>query len=140
MTKRYRSKTSYGLLAFVFLVFFGPVVADLFQDGFGDARLGVLAFLVPIFALVVHVFFGTVYTIRGGKLHIQCGFISYRPIDIAKIKSISASRSLLAAPAPSFDRLEIRFGRFGRMLISPKDKAGLTQSLASINPDILIQI
>lgn len=136
MTKTYPSKTAYGLLAFVFLVFYGPLVLDFARHGYSPAMLGVIAFLTSIFGFVAHLFFATAYTIRDGRLHIKCGFISYAPIDIADIKEISKTNSLLAAPAPSFDRIEIRHGKFGSVVISPKDKEGLARHLVSINPNI----
>lgn len=139
MMNTFRSKVSYGLLIFVFLAFFGPLLVDWLCNGRHPANLGVLLFLIPVFLLVVHMLLATVYTIRGGKLHIKCGFISYRAIDIADVKSISASGSWLAAPAASFDRLEIRYGKFDSILVSPKDKVGFAQSLARINPDIIMQ-
>lgn len=136
----FRSKVSYGLLSFVFMAFFGPVLVDSLWNGAQPASWGIVLFLVPIFVLVVHMLVATVYTIRDGQLHIKCGFIAYRPIDLADVKSISASRSWLAAPAPSFDRLEIRYGRFDGILVSPKDKVGFAQAVARVNPEIIIQL
>lgn len=136
MTKIYPSKTSYGLLAFVFLVFYGPLALDFVRHGYSPAMLGIIAFLTSIFGFVAHLFFATAYTIRDGRLHIQCGFISYAPIDIAEMKEILKTNSFIAAPAPSFDRIEIRYGKFGSLVISPEDKDALARHLVSINPNI----
>lgn len=42
----------------------------------------------------------------------------------------------MSSPAPSLDRIELTYGEFGLIIISPKDKIGFAQELIKINPKI----
>lgn len=140
MTMKYPSKVSYGLLIFIFLIFFAPLSFELFNDGvqskFNSGIVGLIGFLLILFALVSHLFLQTFYIIDGSQLKIKCGFISYKPIEIKHITELSATHSLAASPAPSFDRIEIKYGKFGTIIISPKDKFSFANHLLNINPNI----
>jgi len=136
MTKKYPSKVSYGLLIIIFLVFYGPLVPDLINGDLSGKMIGLIGFLSLIFAFVLHLFFGTLYTIENNKLKIKCGIFSYKPIEIDKIKEVSKTKSIISSPAPSFDRIEIKYGKFDEIIISPKDKLNFTNDLVIINPNI----
>ena len=62
--------------------------------------------------------------------------IFFTPIDIENITEISKTRSLISSPAPSFDRIEIKYGKFDEIIISPEDKMNFTIDLTKINPNI----
>ena len=81
-------------------------------------------------------FLKTVYTIEGNNLKIKCGFITYKPIEISEIREITKSSNIISSPAPSFDRIEIKYGKFDEMIISPKDKFEFAKCLTSLNPNI----
>jgi hypothetical protein len=136
MTKTYPSKVSYGLLTFVFLVFYGPLIPILMNTELNAKSVGFLIFLTLIFAFIAHLFFKTEYTIDNDKLKIKCGFFSYKPIDIEKIKEISNTKSIICSPAPSFDRIVIKYGKFQEIIISPKDKQNFVNDLVKINSNI----
>ena len=136
MTKKYPSKVSYGLLIFIFLVFYGPLIPDLVNSDLSGKMIELIGFLSLIFAFVLHLFFGTHYTIENNKLKIKCGIFSYKPIEVDKIKEVSKTKSIISAPAPSFDRIEIKYGKFDEIIISPKDKLNFTNDLVIINPNI----
>lgn len=72
-----------------------------------------------------------------GLLIIKVLFIS-KSIPIKNIFEIKKSGSLKGSPAPSFDRIKIRFGvsRADSVLISPLDKEGFINTLISINDSI----
>lgn len=140
MVTKYPSKVSYGLLLFIFAVFYGPILAELIGNGYGSAMLGVALFLTPIFGLVVHMLFSTTYTIEHEKLHVRCGFFSYKPIAITDIKKIAPTKTFIASPAPSFDRIEIRYGKFDSVVISPKDQTAFVQHVMALNPAIQTHI
>ena len=84
-----------------------------------------------VMALVVRLMFATRYVVSDNALTIHTGF-GKKTIPFEAIKSVTPSRSLLASPAMSLDRLEIRYGQNQSILISPKDKAGF---LAAIGQD-----
>lgn len=136
MTKKYPAKVSYGLLAFVFLAFFGPLVPILIAGEFGGKEIGVILFLTLLFAYILHLFLKTEYTIDENSLKIKCGVFSYKPIKIEEIKEISKTGSILSSPAPSLDRIKIKYGKFSEVIISPEDKSDFVNELKKINPNI----
>ncbi|EPR72995.1 hypothetical protein ADIWIN_2083 [Winogradskyella psychrotolerans RS-3] len=81
-------------------------------------------------------FLKTEYTIDEKKLNIKCGFFKYKPIAIKDIKEISKSSSVMSSPAASFDRIEIKYGKFEEIIISPRNKVEFAQYLTKLNPDI----
>lgn len=136
MKKEFPSKVSYGLLTFIFLVFYGPLIPELISGNFNTGIWGTLIFLSLLFILVLHLFFKTRYIIEDDQLKIKAGLFSYKPIEIASIKEISNSRSLIASPAPSFDRIEIKYGSYDEVYLSPKNKTAFVAALIEINPSI----
>ena len=140
MTKNYASKRSYALLIFIFLVFFGPLILKVVKGEFYSSQIGILAFLFIAFSLVLHLFIKTNYRIKNRQLIIKSGFYTYPPIQIDEIKEIVKTNSILSAPAPSFDRIEIKYGKFDSIIISPQNKLNFAKDLATINPSILINL
>lgn len=136
MAKTYHSKISFGLLAFVFVVFFGSLVPNIIASGFTSEMWYVFTGVACVYVCIVYLFFNTTYTITDQELHIKCGFFKYKPIAIASIKSISKTSSLLSSPAASFDRIEIKYGKFDEIIISPKDKVNFAKALKAIHSDI----
>lgn len=136
MKKVYPSKISYGLLIIIFCVLFGPFLPDLFLGNSSKNLWIFLLFISLLFVLILFLFLKTRYIINGNQLKISFGFIHYKPIDIQSITEINNSKSILSSPAPSFDRIEIKYGKFNEVLISPKDKVGFAAELSKINPSI----
>ncbi len=108
-----------------------------------DALLnkGGLTFVLPlvILALVSWLWFGTRYLIKGDKLVAWAGFIPYPPVAIQKIIRIKPTRSFIAAPACSMDRLLVQYGTSDYIIVSPKDKQGFVQALLARNQNIEVQ-
>lgn len=140
MAKKYTSKVSYGLLIFIFLVFFLPFVPEVIKNGLDTVLMGILVPLVIVFGFIVHILFKTEYIIEKNQLKIRMGLFSYRPVDIDKMKDISKTRSVFSSPAASFDRIKIKYGKYEEVMISPKDKTNFIKDLTSINPNIKINI
>ena len=136
MTKKYSSKVSYGLLTVVFIVFFSPLILNLIKSGINLNLTLISLFLIIIFGLITHMFLKTEYTIEENKLKIKCGFFTYKPIEINEIKEITKSSNIISSPAPSFDRIEIKYGKFEEMIISPKDKFECAKYLTRLNTNI----
>jgi len=110
MTKKYPSKVSYALLAVVFIVFFSPFILNLIQVGVSQSIILLGIFSIIVFGLIVHMFLKTEYCITECELIIKCGFFTYKPIAINDISEISKSSNIISSPAPSFDRIEIKYG------------------------------
>ena len=136
MTKKYSSKVSYGLLTVVFIVFFSPLILNLIKSGINLNLTLISLFLIIIFGLITHMFLKTEYTIEENKLKIKCGFFTYKPIEINEIKEITKSSNIISSPAPSFDRIEIKYRKFEEIIISPKNKFEFAKYLTSLNPNI----
>ena len=131
-----RSKVSYGLLIFIFLIFFTPFIFDLINNELDKVVLAVLVFLLITYAFILHMFFQTLYVIEDGQLKIRMGFFSFKPITIKDIREISKTDTILSSPAASLDRIEIKYGKFGSVIISPKDKLSFAKELVQLNPEI----
>lgn len=136
MIKKYSSKISYGLLIVVFLVFFGPLIPNLINEGLHMKMILMILFLAIVYGFILHMFFKTEYTIEEHKLKIKCGFFSYKPIEISEIKEISKSSNIISSPAASFDRIEIKYGKFDELIISPENKFEFAKYLTELNPKI----
>lgn len=84
---------------------------------------------VSLAALLLLVAWPVHYTLDEHQLVIRFGMMRAR-IPYAEIQEVSPSRSLLAGPALSRDRLLIRH-RGGEALISPRDQQGFLRELAA---------
>ena len=136
MITKYPSKVSYGLLLIVFMVFFSPLILNLIKNGINLSLILISLFLIIIFGLITHMFFKLEYIIEENKLKIKCGFFTYKPIEIKDIKEITKSNSIISSPAASFDRIEIKYGKWEELIISPKDKFTFAKHLTNLNPKI----
>ena len=133
----YYSKISYTLLIVIFIVFFGPLIPNIIDEGFSNNMIMITLGLFVIYGLILHMFFNTTYTIDQKMLHIRCGFFRYKPINIMNMKKISKSSSIVSSPAASFDRIEITYDKFDELIISPKYKLKFTADLQKINPNLI---
>ena len=93
--------------------------------------------LIILYGFILHMFFNTIYTIDQQMLHIKCGFFRYNSINIMDIKKISKSSSIVSSPAASFDRIEITYGKFDELIISPKYKFKFADDLQKINSNLI---
>lgn len=94
-----------------------------------------LLVLVPQ-VLVVWILARTFYLVSGDTLSAVCGpFRSTVPLHT--IRSLTATRSSLSAPALSLDRIAVAHSN-GTLVISPRDKAGFIRAALSVNPTIAV--
>jgi hypothetical protein len=133
----YYSKVSYTLLIVVFIVFFGPLIPNYIDEGFNSNMFLMTLALIILFGFVLHMFLNTTYKIEKGKLYIKCGFFNYNPVNIGEMKKVSKSSNIISSPAASFDRIEIIYGKFDELIISPKYKTKFVEDLQKINPGII---
>jgi len=49
---------------------------------------------------------------------------------------VSKTKNIISSPAPSFDRIEIKYGSFDEIIISPKEKLNFEHDLTIMNPNI----
>lgn len=98
-----------------------------------------MSILFPAIALTFHPLVTTSYTIEGLMLTVRSGFLYKRQIDISSIKRVAGTRDPWSAPAASLDRLEILFGRYGSVLISPERKEEFIAHIRQINPAVEVR-
>lgn len=131
--EKFKSKIDLWL-ALLLIIIFGFA---LIQFAYDKNWIG-FSFMFCISAFIIHMFATTFYTIERDKLRIKCGFLIDFSIDIKNIKSISQTFNVISSPALSLDRLEIMYGKYDSILISPKDKIRFTEAIKRINSEIEI--
>jgi hypothetical protein len=135
--KKFKSK--FGFELFIFLSFiFGSIIGFMFyQNEALQTILSVGGIFLLVYAQLLYLHFSTSYLIsEDGTLHIRMGLFYKKTINIASIVSVSKTNSLLSAPAPSLDRIELIYGKNDSLVISPKEKVKFVHELQRINSEI----
>jgi hypothetical protein len=89
---------------------------------------------------VIYTCIDTLYVVTGDdKLKIKSGFLFQKEIYIKSIKKVRPTRDHSASPALSFDRLEISYNRYGRVVVSPNNQSEFIRELKEVNPRIRIE-
>jgi membrane protein YdbS with pleckstrin-like domain len=135
MKKIYKSKIGLELLIPLVLIFGTVLFLTLNEE---PSWIGILI-LLPIILFVVHMFLTTNYTIESDELTIKCGFLFNKTIDIKTIKKITETNNPLSSPATSLDRLEINYGKFDTVIISPKRKKEFIENITTLNPNVEVK-
>ena len=135
MKKIYNSKIGLELVIPLVLIF-GTVLVLTIS---GKPSWTGFAILLPVILFVVHMFLTTNYTIESDELIIKCGFLFNKTIDIKTIKKITETNNALSSPATSLDRLEIIYGEFDSIIISPKQKTGFINDIKRLNPNVEVK-
>jgi hypothetical protein len=135
MKKTFKSKVDFLLLLPVLILL---LAAEAFMISnkmiIGIVGVGILA------AFVIYMCIDTLYVFTNdNKLKIRSGFIFRREIYIRSIKRIRPTRDHMPSPALSFDRLEISYNRYGRVVVSPNNKSEFIRELKEVNPRIRIE-
>lgn len=90
-----------------------------------------------ILGLLLWFWFGTNYRITEGTLIIHNGPFRYR-ITVNEIHRIRKTKSILATPALSVDRLAVEYGKYMDVQISPQNEEEFVELLVRLNPDIQV--
>ena len=96
---------------------------------------GQLIIMIAVILFIGWIWFGTGYEISEKELKIRCGPFRQR-IPIHEIREIKKTRSPLSAPACSLDRMEIKYGKSKRVMISPADKENFIKTIIEKSPFI----
>jgi hypothetical protein len=94
-----------------------------------------LVIMILIILFAGWIWFGTGYKMMDNELKIYCGPFRHT-ISLQDIKEIKSTRSPLSSPACSLDRMEIKFGKSKRVMISPADREGFIKMLIGKFPQI----
>ncbi len=130
--KKYKSKISWKLIAFL-AVMFSFMGFEVVTN-----PINWLALIVLLLCLlfIIHLFTSISYTIIEDELKVKAGFLVNTKIPISSIHKIKETNNLISSPAASLDRLEIFYGKYDSIIISPLDKNEFIQDLLKINPNI----
>jgi hypothetical protein len=133
---RFRSRVDWWLaVLLVALPAIGLVAAIALQlSGDGGAFVGWLS-LLGIVLLYVGVVWPVAYELGADDLVIRFGLVRSR-MPYGEIRGVAPTRSVLAAPALSMDRLAIDVGGRTGAVISPDDRDGFLDALASRAPHL----
>lgn len=85
--------------------------------------------------LLLWLWFGTSYRIDDEALIVRSGPFK-STIDIKTIKKLKDTKTLLAGPALSLDRIEIQYKTYDTVIVSPKDKIEFIETLLIKNNSI----
>jgi hypothetical protein len=135
MKKIFKSKVDLRVLIPVVIVLLGSGIFFLVNK----ITIGAIA-VVLLAAFLIYVYMDTLYELTGdNKLKIKSGFFFHEEIYIKSIKKVKPTRGHTVSPALSFDRLEIRYNRYGRVVVSPDNKSEFIRELKEVNPRILVE-
>jgi membrane protein YdbS with pleckstrin-like domain len=98
---------------------------------------GQFIIMIAVILFVGWIWFGTGYEISEDELKIRSGPIRQR-IPLQEIKEIKKTRSPLSAPACSLDRMEIKYGKSKRVMISPTDQENFIKTIIGKSPHIQV--
>lgn len=135
MEKVYKSKISIGLATFIGVVMLGCTLPLFFE---AEKQWPAIFILVATNLFLIHLFLNTYYIISGHLLTVKSSFIINTKIDIRSIKAVIETNSMMSAPALSLDRLELTYGTFDSVVVSPKEKQAFIDHLLSINEAIKV--
>lgn len=136
MTKVYRSKVDGVLLLFILAMAFGPALPMMIEN----FLIAPFLILLIVLGFILWVLFSIEYKIEGDFLYVKVASLVVEEIKIADITSIVATRTLLSAPAASFDRICIKCER-REVVVSPRNKKAFIQDLCKVSPrEIDVQI
>ena len=124
-----------------FLAIWGTILFISFSYLFGSESFGIIDGLIRfvIVGYLIWIWFRTRYKIEENILNIQCGGFNWK-INIEEIRKIRKVKSIFAAPALSIDRLEILYGKYDVVSISPKNEDKFIELLLNENPQIPIDV
>lgn len=128
MKQVYKSKVDTWLIVLVYGVMIVSIILAVY-DNKSWIGIGIIVLTLAIISMFL---FSIKYTIENDKLYIYCANLYIECVDINKITEISATRTLLSAPASSLDRLRIKYG-YDEIIISPKDKEKFIENICRIS-------
>ena len=129
---KYKSKHSLVLVAIFDIILLGLIgIAILDSNWF----LFIITIVTAFF--IIHLFKTTYYTITDDALIVKSGFLYNISIPISSITKIEKTSSLLSAPATSFKRIEVFYGKFDSVIVSPEKQTEFIEHLKRINPQII---
>lgn len=114
------------------------IVDSTFSSSFLSVSYWIALILVPVFIIwLIWIWFNTGYRVVNNTLKIEAGPLK-QTIDIQEIRKLTRERSISTSGALSIERLQIQYGKYKYVGISPKKEYEFIQLLLSKNPQIQI--
>ncbi len=125
----YPSKVDAWLIALLTGVAIALLAAFCKSHGLVAGLLALVAWAAFVCVLIVP----CRYALQDDHLTIRAGLKRWH-IPYASIRNVKPSRSFLAAPALSLDRVEISYGQFDSVLVSPVKRQAFIDALSARLP------
>lgn len=127
---------------FYFLIIWGSVAFVSLSVIF-DFSLNILSIFGDILGLsvvefLIWIWFGTSYRVKNKYIAIKYGPFKEK-ISIQDINRIGKKKSILVAPALAIDKVLLRYGKYGEILLSPKKEKEFINLLLIKNPQIILE-
>lgn len=140
--KVYRSKIDHWLWITILLIVVASIAVVFCSTDiseWGKLSVILLPSILPIILLMGDIWLHTKYMIDEEKhiLRVKCGVLYDSKYKIDDMTEIRQTKSLLNAPALSFDRLRINFGERKTVLVSPKNQDDFIKHLCRLNQHII---
>lgn len=136
MTKIYKSDIGIEMYLILNLMSLFNIYI-LITEGFDLVLL--LIIFSPI-AFIIYVIKATIYKINNKILFIKSSFFFCKILPIKEIRKIEEVTNLISSPAMSIKRLELFYGKYDSILISPKNKKDFIKAILLINNNIEIKL
>lgn len=134
-SETYRSAISYGLFIPSVLLLLTAAVTAVYSG----QLVPMLILGIVLSVVVVPIFLNTSYTLDGGILKVHCGLIVRKDIPVSSIKAVRLTDSILSSPALSVrERIELTYGKFDNVIISPERRAEFVADLLRLNPQVSV--
>lgn len=109
----------------------------LFAEGYHFFLL-ILMFSPILF--IIYVINQTYYQIKNEVLYIKSSFFFREELPVNKIRKIEEVINIINSPAMSIKRLELFYGKYDSIMISPKGQKQFIQELLAINNSIEVKL
>lgn len=127
---------------YVFAISLPLIVIRAVAPTLADANVSTIMYSVlaiaPIILIPAWLLISTYYRVDSAIMRVQAGPFSWS-IPLDQIRSITAERSLGAAPSLSANRLRIDYGQQRSILVSPKNRAAFIAALGHQPADVLTE-
>ena len=127
------------------LIIFGTVamsvaaVIPLFFEDFNVGSVFIFFVIGLTVWLVLDIYFRTYYLVEEDIVRVVSGPFRWK-VPISEITSIRATKSILSSPALSMNRLELKYGKYKYIIISPEDKHGFVEEIVKRNDKVQVNL
>ncbi|WP_337042953.1 PH domain-containing protein [Emticicia sp. 17c] len=132
MNHKFYSKISFWLFVPVLCLLVGLQIKSIL-----DTQWIPLVVLLVVTLFILSLLGRTYYLIEDNTLTIVCGFVYKLKINVHDIQKVEKTNSPLSSPALSVShRIEIYYGKYDSIIISPQRQHEFIETLTTINKNI----